>query len=149
MWSEKEIAERDYRASQGMNDPAANKAAGVGQEVALARLQPPKPDLSFLTRGKPPRVRINKYGVAPVPPPPAASNFGELRNDECPCGSGLKMKKCCLNRREVEGSAMLGKIAAATIAAGQEAAPVTQEDVDRLAALLGEGEDGEGPLPPG
>ncbi len=29
-------------------------------------------------------------------------NLGTLRNDPCPCGSGKKLKKCCLNTLEQE-----------------------------------------------
>jgi uncharacterized protein len=33
----------------------------------------------------------------PTPPPAAAAPGGQKpgRNDSCPCGSGLKYKKCC------------------------------------------------------
>jgi hypothetical protein len=38
---------------------------------------------------------------APVPPrtPPATAKREVGRNDPCPCGSGKKFKKCCLNKR--------------------------------------------------
>ena len=35
----------------------------------------------------------------------AQQNLGSVgRNDPCPCGSGLKFKKCCLNRRSAPSS---------------------------------------------
>jgi len=37
----------------------------------------------------------------PMPPPPEAFK-GVGRNDPCPCGSGKKFKKCCLNRVTAE-----------------------------------------------
>ena len=34
------------------------------------------------------------------PPTPIRSKQKVGRNDPCPCGSGLKFKKCCLNKCE-------------------------------------------------
>jgi hypothetical protein len=38
----------------------------------------------------------------PVPPPRPSPKIG--RNDYCPCGSGLKFKKCCLNKPELQAT---------------------------------------------
>lgn len=35
---------------------------------------------------------------APLPPTPVSSKPEVGRNDPCPCGSGLKYKKCCLSK---------------------------------------------------
>ena len=35
-------------------------------------------------------------------PEPKIKEITTGRNEPCPCGSGLKFKKCCLNKREVK-----------------------------------------------
>ena len=43
------------------------------------------------------------YGVWPRPKArrtPVAATLTPCRNDPCPCGSGRKFKKCCINRKE-------------------------------------------------
>jgi hypothetical protein len=37
--------------------------------------------------------------VSPMPPAPTAINHAKIgRNDLCPCGSGIKFKRCCLGK---------------------------------------------------
>ncbi|MBL8233393.1 MAG: SEC-C domain-containing protein [Bryobacterales bacterium] len=43
-----------------------------------------------------PRATTATTPTAEAPPPPAPRT---PRNQKCPCGSGLKFKKCCLNRK--------------------------------------------------
>ena len=42
--------------------------------------------------------------AAPGPPAPVASEPKVGRNESCPCGSGLKYKKCCLSKPAPEKS---------------------------------------------
>ncbi|MBL8233848.1 MAG: SEC-C domain-containing protein [Bryobacterales bacterium] len=63
------------------------------QPGATARPEPQPP-------AKPtPAGRTATTASTPIPegPPPPAPRTP--RNQKCPCGSGLKFKKCCLNRR--------------------------------------------------
>jgi len=36
--------------------------------------------------------------IEPAPPPPITRREKVGRNDPCPCGSGKKYKRCCLNK---------------------------------------------------
>lgn len=40
--------------------------------------------------------RATRYAPSPTTKPPAG------RNDACPCGSGRKFKKCCMNKPATE-----------------------------------------------
>jgi len=55
-----------------------------GEPVPPAEREPP-----------PPAVR-NPFDLAPLPPITRKEKVG--RNDPCPCGSGKKYKRCCLNK---------------------------------------------------
>jgi hypothetical protein len=49
-----------------------------------------------------PKIELDKTAVWPPPPQPAEPVRNPMRhvgrNDPCPCGSGKKAKKCCLNK---------------------------------------------------
>jgi SEC-C motif len=49
------------------------------------------------------------------------------RNDPCPCGSGAKYKKCCLEKDEAARTAAAATNAAAVAAAAAAAPPVAHE----------------------
>ena len=49
------------------------------------------------------------------------------RNDVCPCGSGKKYKKCCLEKDEAARAAAMTASTAAAAAAAAAAPPVERE----------------------
>lgn len=49
------------------------------------------------------------------------------RNESCPCGSGLKYKRCCLEKDQQRGRQTAEGNQSAAPAAGQHAVPVTAE----------------------
>ncbi len=53
------------------------------------------------------------------------------RNDPCPCGSGLKYKRCCLEKDQAAEHALLAQAAAA---AAEAAAATEQEKQARFEA---------------
>ena len=85
--------------------PPGGEAAGAGAETAgeappapvppaqPAAPPPPPPPPMAMNRLAPARPMVPR----PAPPaPPKASNQPKPgRNDNCPCGSGIKYKKCC------------------------------------------------------
>ena len=100
-------------------DPQASPS--VRLKAALAVIQavstppPPKKQVELeieklvVQSGPPKVVTLEQFGEAtPVPPPPPVHNSAQVpyrreqpkvgRNETCPCGSGLKYKRCCLDK---------------------------------------------------
>ena len=76
--------------------PPASDAAGPGASAAPA--PPPAPAAPPLAppRRLAPMMRAPApLGKPPAPPGKAAAGPKPGRNDTCPCGSGIKYKKCC------------------------------------------------------
>ncbi|MBD3917468.1 SEC-C domain-containing protein [Paenibacillus sp. PR3] len=51
------------------------------------------------------------------------------RNESCPCGSGLKYKRCCLDKDQQQGRQTVEGNKKAASSAGQNAVPVTAESM--------------------
>lgn len=52
------------------------------------------------------------------------------RNDQCPCGSGKKYKRCCLPRDEAAAAELAATAAAAATRAPERMAPLVGREID-------------------
>jgi len=65
----------------------------------MARWKPPPPRYEIIPE-KPARKRKPPAPIEVAQPVRARQTVG--RNDPCPCGSGKKYKKCCMDKKEID-----------------------------------------------
>jgi uncharacterized protein YecA (UPF0149 family) len=54
-------------------------------------------ELGFFKTGVVEHIRVTEFPVTKTPEVSGRKKVG--RNDPCPCGSGKKYKKCCIDRK--------------------------------------------------
>lgn len=90
----------EMKAPEAIEEIRAAYKGGFVDQSICGDLEGVEVDLGLRKRKPPKGPKIYPAAPPPQPSSPLSAAFRAAgRNEPCPCGSGIKYKKCCLNRR--------------------------------------------------